>query len=46
MTDSDRQLRGEMAELVAVIEQVAADLSLAEEPAGFVAALESGGDSE
>jgi hypothetical protein len=41
-TDADRALQGALADLVAPIERAAADLSLAEEPAGFVAVLEAG----
>ena len=41
-TDADRARQGALADLVAPIERAAADLSLAEEPAGFVAVLEAG----
>jgi hypothetical protein len=44
-TDADRARQGALADLVAPIERAAADLSLAEEPAGFVAALEAGAPS-
>jgi hypothetical protein len=40
--DADRARQGWLADLVAPIERAAADLALAEEPAGFVAALEAG----
>ncbi|MBI3628928.1 MAG: hypothetical protein HY217_04995 [Candidatus Rokubacteria bacterium] len=36
-----RAVRAAVADIAAVIERVAADLALAEEPAGFVAQLES-----
>jgi hypothetical protein len=41
-TDADRARQGWLADLVAPIERATADLALAEEPAGFVAALEAG----
>ena len=41
-TDADRARQGALADLVAPIERAAADLSLAEEPAGFMAVLETG----
>jgi hypothetical protein len=41
-TDADRARQGALADLVAPIERAAADLSLAEEPAGFMAVLEAG----
>jgi hypothetical protein len=41
-TEADRARQGALADLVAPIERAAADLSLAEEPAGFVAVLELG----
>jgi hypothetical protein len=41
-TDADRARQGALADLVAPIERAAADLSLAEEPAGFLAVLEAG----
>ena len=44
-TDADRARQGALADLVAPIERAAADLSLAEEPAGFVAVLEAGAPS-
>jgi len=37
-----RVVRAAVADIAAVIERLAADLSLAEEPAGFVAQLEGG----
>lgn len=46
MTDSEATPRKEMNDLVAVIERASAELALAEEPSGFIAALESGGDDE
>jgi hypothetical protein len=41
-TDADRGRQGALADLVAPIERAAADLGLAEEPAGFLAVLEAG----
>ena len=41
-TDADRARQGLLADLVAPIERAAADLSLAEEPAGFLTVLEAG----
>jgi hypothetical protein len=41
-TDADRARQGALADLVAPIERAAADLSLAEEPSGFQAVLETG----
>jgi hypothetical protein len=40
--DADRARQLSLADLAAAIERAAFDLSLAEEPAGFVAALEAG----
>ena len=41
-TDAERARQGALADLVAAIERAAADLALAEEPAGFAAALDAG----
>jgi hypothetical protein len=41
-TDESRRQQAEVAALLGVIERMAADLALAEEPARFVAALEAG----
>ncbi len=41
MTDGDRALRAVIADARAVIERVAADLALAEEPWGHLATLEA-----
>jgi len=41
-TDAERARQGVLADLAAAIERAAADLGLAEEPAGFAAALEAG----
>jgi hypothetical protein len=40
--DESRPQQAEVAALLGVIERMAADLSLAEEPARFIAALEAG----
>jgi hypothetical protein len=40
--DRSRPQQAEVAALLGVIERMAADLSLAEEPARFIAALEAG----
>jgi hypothetical protein len=45
-TRAERARQGVLADLAAVIEQAAADLALAEEPAGFPAALEAGAAPE
>jgi len=42
MTDAERERQGTVAALVAAVERAAADLALAEEPAGFTAALAAG----
>jgi hypothetical protein len=42
MTDPERARQGVLADLAAAIERAAVDLGLAEEPAGFRAALETG----
>jgi hypothetical protein len=46
MADDDpsgpRQVRADVAALAGAIERAAVDLALAEEPSGFVAALEQG----
>jgi hypothetical protein len=41
-TEAERARQGALADLAAAIERAAADLGLAEEPAGFAAALEAG----
>ncbi len=41
-TEAERALTGEVASLAAAVERAAVDLALAEEPAGFRAALEAG----
>ena len=41
-TEAERTLAGALADLAAAIERAAGDLALAEEPAGFAAALEAG----
>lgn len=41
MTEGEKTQRKEVADMVAAIERVMPDLALAEEPAGFIAALES-----
>lgn len=46
MTGPESQVSPDVAKLVAVIEGASADLAMAEEPAGFVVALESGGDDD
>jgi hypothetical protein len=40
MNTVDRQLRVDLADVAALIERVAADLAVGEEPANFAAALE------
>jgi hypothetical protein len=40
-TPADPTVRAVIADAAAVIERLAADLALAEEPSGFVAALEA-----
>ena len=42
MSDAERARQGALAELVAAVERAAADLAIAEEPAGFTAALDAG----
>jgi hypothetical protein len=44
--DTSRSARSELASMAAVIERLAAGLALAEEPAGFGAALEEGARSD
>ncbi len=44
MSDPERLVSAEVAGLAAAIERAAADLAVAEEPAGFVVALEGEGD--
>ena len=39
MSDAERARQGAVADLVAAVERAAADLAIAEEPAGFIAAL-------
>jgi hypothetical protein len=41
-TEAERARTGEVASLAAAVERAAVDLALAEEPAGFQAALEAG----
>ena len=43
MTNESRPQQAEVAALLGVIERMAADLALAEEPARFITALEMGG---
>jgi hypothetical protein len=45
-TQAERARQGVLADLAAAIERAAADLALAEEPAGFPTALEAGAASE
>ncbi len=45
-TEAERALTGEVASLAAAVERAAVDLALAEEPAGFQAALEAGAPPE
>jgi hypothetical protein len=42
VTERESALRGDVADLRAAIERAAADLAVAEEPAGFAAALDAG----
>lgn len=42
MAEPETALRGDIADLRATIERAAADLTLADEPAGFAAALDAG----
>ena len=44
MSDPDRVVSADVAGLAAAIERAAADLAVAEEPAGFVVALEGESD--
>jgi hypothetical protein len=46
MNEPEKGPASDLAEVVAEIERAAADLALEEEPAGFAAILESGGDDE
>ncbi len=46
MTDQDREHALEAADRASLIEQAAADLRMAEEPAGFLAVLEHGAANE
>jgi hypothetical protein len=39
MSDAERARQGAVADLVAAVERASADLAIAEEPAGFIAAL-------
>jgi hypothetical protein len=41
-TDLERARQGALADLAAAVERAAVDLGLAEEPAGFAAALDAG----
>lgn len=40
VTEADRHVRTDVADLAAIIERAAADLALAEEPSGFAVALD------
>ena len=42
MTDAERARQLAVADLVAAVERAAADLAVAEEPSGFIAALAAG----
>jgi hypothetical protein len=42
MTDAERARQVAVADLVAAVERAAADLAVAEEPSGFIAALAAG----
>ena len=44
MSEAERQVQVIVAYTAALIERAAVDLALAEEPAGFFAALEDGAD--
>jgi hypothetical protein len=44
MTESERAVQVTVAESAALVERAAADLAIAEEPAGLLAALEEGAD--
>ena len=44
MSDPERVVSADVAGLAAAIERAAADLAIAEEPAGFVVALEGDAD--
>ena len=46
MSDPGAQLTADIAKLVAMIEQAAMELDLAEEPASFTIALQTGGDDD
>ena len=46
MTQPDRQLRVDAANLASLIERAGAAIALAEEPSNFVAALELGANPE
>jgi hypothetical protein len=46
MSDAERGTNAEVAGLRSAIERTAADLALAEEPAGFVAALDEAAPDE
>ena len=45
-TTARPRVRTDVADMAAVIERAAGDLALAEEPAGFVVALESGAPAD
>ena len=42
MSDAERARQGAVADLVAAVERASADLAIAEEPSGFIAALAAG----
>jgi hypothetical protein len=46
MPDPDRVVQAQVADLAAVIERTTADLSLPEEAASFIAALEEGASDD
>ncbi len=46
MADPDRHVRAEVADLAAVIERLAGDLALGEEPSGILAVLEEAASDE
>jgi hypothetical protein len=46
MADIARTVKAQLADLAAIIERTTADLSLAEEPASFLVAIEEAADDE
>jgi hypothetical protein len=46
MPDTDRTVQAQVADLAAVIERTTADLSLSDEAASFLVALEAGAGDE